>query len=327
VSATARDLGLTANPTVLQQVSVVFDTANTPAISRFWQRALDYTPEAGGLADPLWRDPAIRFHESTELRPLRNRVHLDVVRPADAVEQVGLGEPSGPYGVCRADPDGNEVDLVPGDPLGDGIATADWWTVFAAMACYRTTSAARQCDLASAAAELADRVGFPLLIDLRPGLVIFDTGKDRWEGDAHGLDVDVSDLAAGIQVAARDLGAVADPGLPRFVQLFLDAADVAAVRAFWMSALGYAADRRSGVSDINDPLWLNPVFVFQELDASDTDRRSQRNRIHVELAVPSDLAQTRLAAIEAVGGRLVDEAANRWRIIDPEGNELVIAAG
>ena len=71
------------------------------------------------MADALRRDPAIRIRESTEPRPLRNRIHLDVVRPAAAVEQARPGEGSGPFGVCHADPDGNEVDLVPGDPLSE----------------------------------------------------------------------------------------------------------------------------------------------------------------------------------------------------------------
>jgi hypothetical protein len=325
VSAAARDLGLAANPAVLQQLSVVFESANPSAVRQFWQRVLDYTPgDNGGLADPLRRDPAVRIRQSAEPRPLRNRVHLDVVRPAAAVEKASLGEASGPFGVCHADPDGNEVDLVPGEVLGERVGTADWQAVFSAIACYRVTSPTQQRDLAAAAAALADDAGFPLLVDLRPGLVIIDSGKDQWEGDAHGLDLDFTDLAGNLQTAARELGATADPGLPRFAQLFLDAADVAAVRAFWVAALGYTPDRRAGTSDIHDPRRLNPVLVFQELDASDTDRRRQRNRIHVELAVPSDLAQTRLATTLAAGGHLLDESKNRWRLTDPEANELVI---
>src|SRR5262245_30719870 len=81
VSAAARDLGLAANPAVPQQVSVVFESANPSGVRRFWQRALDYAPgQDGGLADPLRRDPAIRIRQSSEPRPLRNRIHLDVVR-------------------------------------------------------------------------------------------------------------------------------------------------------------------------------------------------------------------------------------------------------
>jgi hypothetical protein len=327
VSAAARDLGLAANSAVLQQLSVVFESANPSEVRQFWQRVLDYAPLEDGLADPLRRDPALRIRQSVEPRPLRNRIHLDVVRPAAAVEQVGLGEAYGPFGVCHSDPDGNEVDLVPGGALGERTGTADWQAVFSAMACYRVTSPTQQRDLAAAAAALGDDAGFPLLIDLRPGLVIVDSGKDQWEADAHGLDLDFRDLAEDLQSAARDLGATADPKLPRFAQLFLDAADVAAVRAFWLAALGYTPDRRSGASDIHDPRRLNPVLVFQELDASDTDRRRQRNRIHFELVVPSDVAQTRVAEIVAAGGRLLDESSDRRRVADPEGNEMVIVSG
>ena len=328
VSAAARDLALAANPAVLQHLSVVFESTNPSEVRRFWQRVLGYAPaKDGGLADPLRRDPAVRIRQSTEQRPLRNRIHLDVVRPAAAVEQASLGEASGPFGVCHTDPDGNEVDLVPGAALGEGIGTVDWQAVFSAMACYRISSSTQQRDLAAAAAALADDTGFPLLVDLRPGLVIIDSGKDQWEDDAHGLELDFIELAGKLQTAARELGATADPGLPRLTQLFLDAADVAAVRAFWVAALGYTRDRRTGVSDIHDPRRLNPVLVFQELDASDAERRRQRNRIHFELAVPSDLAQARLATTVAAGGRLLDEAEDRWRVADPEGNEMVIVSG
>ena len=221
VSAAARDLGLAANPVALQQLSVVLESPNPSAVRPFWQRVLDYAPgDDGGLADPLRRDPALRIRHSTEARPLRNRIHLDVVRPEAAVEQVGLGEATGPYGVCHTDPDGNEVDLVPGAALGETITTADWQAVFSAMACYRTTSPTQQRDLAAAASALADDAGFPLLVDLRPGLVIFDSGKDQWEDDTHGLELDFTDLAGSLQRAARELGATADQALPRFTQLF-----------------------------------------------------------------------------------------------------------
>src|SRR5436190_21999793 len=126
VSAAARDLGLAANPAVLQDLSVVFESANASVVRQFWQRVLDYAPgEDGGLADPLRRDPAIRIRQSTEPRPLRNRIHLDVVRPAAAVEQASPGEPSGPDGVRAAGPAGDEVDVVRGDAPGEGTAASD----------------------------------------------------------------------------------------------------------------------------------------------------------------------------------------------------------
>jgi hypothetical protein len=98
------------------------------------------------------------------------------------------------------------------------------------------------------------------------------------------------------------------------------------VRAFWAAALGYTDDRRPGVDDIHDPRRLGPVLAFQQLDVWESERRRQRNRIHVELAVPSDLAPSRLATTLAAGGRLLSESDDRWRVADPEGNEIVIVS-
>ncbi|QHT57875.1 hypothetical protein GXP71_18505 [Cellulomonas sp. H30R-01] len=327
-SAAARDLGLAADPSVPQRLSVVVESPDPAAVRPFWQGVLGYASGGDGdLVDPLRRDPALRVRRSGEPRPLRNRLHLDVVRPGAVAEQVRPGEPYGAFGVCHADADGNEVDLVPAGGLDDAPGTADWHAVFGAVACYRVASSSPQRDLVTAAATLADAAGFPLLLDVRPGLVVLDTGKDRWDADAHGLDVDFPALAARVQAAARDLGATADDALPRFVQLFLDAADVSAVRAFWRATLGYVPDGRSALDDVVDPRWLNPVLAFQEIDAADTARRRQRNRVHVELAVPTDRAAAHVATALDAGGRLLDESSGRWRVADPEGNELVVVAG
>ncbi len=308
-------LGLDPDPTAVQEVSVVVETADPTALSAWWTRVLGYEAAGHDLVDPLRRDPTVRIRRSQEPRPLRHRIHLDVVRPAPVVEGLGLKNGGGPWGVRHADADGNEVDLVPGDPL-DG--TEDWQSVFSAIACYRVTSIAQQRGLATAAAGLAHASGFPLLVDLRPGLVVLDSGKDRSDADAHGLDLDFSDLARDLQAAARELGAIADPAAPRFVQLFLDAADVAAVRAFWTGTLGYVADRRTHLSDVVDPRGLNPVLVFQQLDTTDDARRRQRNRMHVELDVPVDQVPAHVDGALAAGGRLLEDG----RVADPEGNEL-----
>ena len=97
------------------------------------------------------------------------------------------------------------------------------------------------------------------------------------------------------------------------------------MRAFWASVLGYEYDLRAFVTDIYDPRRLNPVLFFQPMDASDTERRQHRNRIHVDLFVPHDHAQARIDAAVAAGGRIVAEIApNRRTLVDPEGNEVDI---
>lgn len=313
VSAAARGLGLTADPSVPQRLLVVVGSPRPDVLASWWEGVLGHAPGDGEL--PL------SFVPSDEPRPLRDRWHLDVVRPAAVVAVVAPGEGGAPYGVRHADPDGNEVDLVPGDPL-DGAG--DWQGVFSAIACYRVGSVEQQRALLVAAAELAEAAGFPLLVGARRGQVVLDSGKDRADPDAHGLDLDFTALAADLQRVARDLGAEPDPTAASFVQVMVDAADVDVVRAFWAAALGYVPDRRDGLTDLVDPRRLGPVVLLQALDPDETERRQQRNRIHLELTVPADAVPVRVAAAVAAGGRVVAESSTSTTLADPEGNELVV---
>ncbi|RZT20073.1 hypothetical protein EV649_3214 [Kribbella sp. VKM Ac-2569] len=302
----AEELGLIANPAGVQTLDVVIEAADPAAVQPFWHAVLG--------PDLLRRDPAFTVRRLAESRPLRNRIHVDVVRPSAAVDEaraVTGREPSGAYGVMLPDDEGNEVDLVPGDPLP---GTTDWLALFAAMTFYPTSAPAQ---LASKVAALADAAGIPLMIDVRPEGVVIDSGKDQWE-DGDGADPKFVALATQIEAAAKDLGLRADPAGLRFVQFGIDAVDVPAVRAFWVALLGYAEDDRPHLSDIYDPRRLNPVLFFQQLE----EPRPQRNRIHFELAVPEDQAAQRVEAAVAAGGRLLDEKP--YLVADPEGNEVVI---
>ncbi|MDQ2848881.1 MAG: hypothetical protein M3Y77_21680 [Actinomycetota bacterium] len=328
ISAAAADLGLAADPAALQTLSLGIDAVDTPSVMSFWGTALSYQPVGGDvLTDPLRRDPAISFHRLNEPRPLRNRIHVDVVRVPDTVQAVRVavgGEPYGAYGLTLADAEGNEVDVVPGDELAQGPATADWRVVFGAMAFYPTAAPVQAARLAAAVAALADDAGMPLLVDLRPDGVTIDSGKDQSEDELNPSETPFAELASRIQTAAHELGLVADTSRLRFVQLGIDAVDVPAVRVFWATVLGYQRDPRTHVTDIYDPRRLNPEIIFQEMDASEQDRRRQRNRIHLDLLVPDDQATARIAAAVAAGGRILTDAPGRCSLADPEGNELDI---
>jgi 4a-hydroxytetrahydrobiopterin dehydratase len=54
--------------------------------------------------------------------------------------------------------------------------------------------------------------------------------------------------------------------------------------------------------------------------------RPQRNRIHLDISVPHELAAGRIEAAVAAGGRVVyeKEAPAFWVLADPEGNEVCI---
>ena len=328
ISDAARTLGLTADPSVLQEMRLHVDSAAPASVKPFWRTALDYGDvDAGTLADRLRRCPPIRFEQSNQTRPLRNRIHVDAGYPGpigDAVQAVkakgGREAFTSEWYATLADADGNEVDLVPGGGLGEA-STVDWSVLFGAMACYPGASPRQAAGLAEDAARLADDAGIPLMIDLRPEYVVFDSGKDQWEADGF------LDLAAAVQGAARAAGLTADNSRVRFVQAGIDAVDVSSVREFWRVVLGYIHAPDTRFTDLYDPRQLNPVVFFQPMDATEIERRRQRNRIHVELLMPSDQLRARVDAAVAAGGRMLEERSpDRFRLADPEGNEVVLRA-
>jgi 4a-hydroxytetrahydrobiopterin dehydratase len=102
------------------------------------------------------------------------------------------------------------------------------------------------------------------------------------------------------------------------VEIAVDATDISAVRAFWKAVLGYAG----AGGPIVDPAGQAPALWFQQMDRP----RAGRNRIHLDICVPHDEAQARVAAALAAGGRLVsaDRAPAFWVLADVEGNEACV---
>ena len=129
------------------------------------------------------------------------------------------------------------------------------------------------------------------------------------------------DLARRITGIARERGIAADPGAPALVELALDTADLAAVGPFWAALLTGSADALDG-NDVVDPTGRVPLLWFQGTDAHETPRQ----RFHVDLWVPHDAAEQRIAAAVAAGGRVVDddEAPAFVVLADPEGNKACV---
>ena len=333
ISTAARDLGLSPDPSAVQAVQITIDALDKPLVMPFWRAALGYEPMGDDdLVDAMRRDPAVWFQQMDVVRPLRNRVHLDVGVPHDlAHERVAAVKAAGgreafaaDYYVTLADAEDNEVDVVPltaESDLADAPETADWRVLFGAMTYYPTATYGQAAEFAALVAELADGAGMGLLVDLRAEGVTIDTGKDQWVDEPFG------DLARQVQAAARGMGLTADPSRLRFVQIGIDAVDIPAVRSFWRAVLGYELDPRPGVTDIYDPRRLNRPLFFQPMSADDEARRQQRNRIHVDVFVPNDQAAARIDAALANGGRVVydAEAPEWWTVADSEGNEVDIA--
>jgi hypothetical protein len=291
----------------------------------FWRTVMAYRQgDEARLTDPLRRDPTILFHQDDDSRPLRNRLHVDVGRPPEAVASA-VAElrqtPSGPYGLMVSDEDGNEVDLVPGGPMSDAAETADWRAPFAAMVFYPTAAPEQASALVTAVAGLADDAGIPLLIDVRPDGVTIDSGKDLWEG-ADGP----SPPSSTWRPRSRPR-----PGAWAYPQI---RPGPASSNCAWTSSICpppvSSGRRRWGTEPI--PERASPTSTTRvgstrcsssrEMDSSDEARRRQRDRIRVVLNVPHDQLQHRIATAVAAGGKVVDTTDGRTRLSDPEGNEL-----
>jgi 4a-hydroxytetrahydrobiopterin dehydratase len=154
-------------------------------------------------------------------------------------------------------------------------------------------------------------------------------------------------------LAARSLRT--EPGdeaaVPQAIEIAIDALDIPLIRPFWQAVTGYVDE--PGPPDLPDgalldPLRRGPAIWFQQMDEprgriggqerSDPgvgrrggQERSDpgnviRNRIHLDVDVAPELAQSRIDAALAAGGTMRNDGAAPafWVLADPEGNEACI---
>jgi 4a-hydroxytetrahydrobiopterin dehydratase len=199
----------------------------------------------------------------------------------------------------------------------------DWrvlWGAGYAATCFLTGSFEAGVALVRAIGEVAAAAGRQPDIDLRPESVtvrVF-TYQDGSHVIGGLTDPDV-ELARQVSAAARELSVAADPAAVQHVQVAIDALVPADVLPFWHAVLGYA---KVGDEDLLDEHRIGPSFWFQRMDAP----RPQRNRFHIDIYVPKDDVESRIAAALAAGGQIVrDNGPHWWTLADAEGNEADLA--
>jgi len=181
---------------------------------------------------------------------------------------------------------------------------------------FRTGSFAEGLALVDAIGRLGDAADRHPDVDLRSDGV---TVRLRSGSDGRLSERDVA-LARQISAAARELDVPIDLTGLQSIQVAIDALVIPDVLPFWRAVLGY---RAVGDDDLVDPHSQGPPFWFQQMDAP----RPQRNRIHIDVYVPHDQAEARIAAALAAGGHLVSDehAPEWWTLADAEGNEVDVA--
>jgi 4a-hydroxytetrahydrobiopterin dehydratase len=199
----------------------------------------------------------------------------------------------------------------------------DWRVVRRGIeASFRCGSYASAGAFAAVIAERCDALDHHAALNLRyPDLL-------HVVSTTHYLDAitdrDVT-LAGSISDLGRERGFTSMPTSSTAVEIAIDALDIDAVRPFWKAVLAYVdgkPEEGGAVLDLYDPRTIGPPIWFQQMHQP----REQRNRIHLDVVVPHDAAEERLAAALQAGGRLVSDAAARafWVLADAEGNEACI---
>ncbi len=126
ISAVARRLGLTADPTAVQSLLVIPGAPDTAAVMPFWRAVLGYEPRGDSpdedLVDPHDRGPAFWFEPMDQPRPDGGgAIHIAVWLPREAAEaRVAAALAAGgrmvrddfaPAWWTLADAAGNEADI------------------------------------------------------------------------------------------------------------------------------------------------------------------------------------------------------------------------
>lgn len=192
----------------------------------------------------------------------------------------------------------------------------DWRYLLGELAARFDTAGPREgAELALAIAEAGVRMHHHPEVDLRPDHLVVRTRTEA----ADGLTQYDVDLARAVSDLAETAGAVPRPARVASLELAIDTVDADVIRPFWVAVLGGEPDAGG---DLRDPAGQLPDLWFQEMDPPRTDR----NRIHLDLTLPHDVAEARVAAALAAGGRLVsDERAPAWWVLaDADGNEICI---
>lgn len=202
--------------------------------------------------------------------------------------------------------------------LSADLELGDWRVLLGKLVSrWETGGFSAGAEFVARIAAAADELNHHPDVDLRyPHVTVTTVSHDV--GRLTGRD---RDLAAAVSRIAGELGLTsAAPETLGEIEVALDVMVQADVEPFWRAVLGYDEEQHGDA--LVDPAGRLPALWFQQMD----EPRAQRNRFHLDLSLPHDVAEERLAAALEAGGRLVtDENAPSWWVLaDAEGNEVCI---
>jgi 4a-hydroxytetrahydrobiopterin dehydratase len=223
------------------------------------------------------------------------------------------------------------MDMIGSDQITAARLT-DWRKLAQGLhARYVVDDFASGAALVAAVADAVDDLGDHLratvgdgFVDLK--LISLDAVYRDGDGGEHVVEWVTQrdlDLAAQITAVAAGLGARPDPAGLAAVELALDTAHGDDVARFW-SALLTGGDEALGRgtigNDVRDAQGRVPYLWFQETEEHETPRQ----RFHLDVFVPRDHAEARIAAAVAAGGTVVSENDGYTILADRDGNQACV---
>ncbi|MFB9375590.1 VOC family protein [Kineococcus gynurae] len=202
-----------------------------------------------------------------------------------------------------------------------GLATLDgWWQDHSRLVTgRRLPSQPEALALLTRVGTVAEELDHHPDVDLRH--------RDLWfllsTHSSRGVSALDLELAARIDVLAREAGAEPLPCSVLGAQVAVDVLDPALVLPFWQVVTGYRLTHdHDGDPHLVDPAGRAPDVWFQRM----TTPRPGRGRTHLDVYLDVDEAPERVRAAVAAGGVLRDEshAPGWWVLADAEGNEVCV---
>lgn len=206
--------------------------------------------------------------------------------------------------------------LVSADEFAAVEGLDDWRFLLGAIhAHFRAGSFSSAAALVATIAEAADAADHHPDIDVRYRDRVHVVLTTHAAGGLTTLD---TQLAAQISRLAAAAGASAEPTVSQATEIAIDTLDADRIRPFWAAVLGYVEVD----GNLVDPLRIGPSFWFQQMD----EPRPQRDRFHIDVTVAHDIADQRVAAAIAAGGKLMTDkfARSWWVLADADGNEACV---
>lgn len=172
------------------------------------------------------------------------------------------------------------------------------------------------------AAQLAEAVAAVPGLEKRTVLTLaHDHLTVRLTREMWGVEPRHIEVARAISKVARDRGATADRGAVQEVQLAIAAKPDEIDLPFWRAVLGYAPMHEDNAID---PLGHGSTVWMQDLNPD----KPLRHAMHLDVSVAREVAEERLAAALAAGGRIVEQSETPafWILSDRAGNKVCITA-